>query len=295
MNRSAVFALTATSFIVCVALLAPLIVSASGLPAPEARDTAALSSEFGTPTGPGEAHLLGVDGLGRDVLSRAIYGTRVAMLVAIPAAILTILIGGTLGMLAGLRGGIVDTVISRLADVFLVIPFLVLAAGIASSCSIGGGCAGGALKPGIPLVVMVIVAAGWPIVTRVIRSEARTLRSADFVASARASGLSTARIVRSEILPNLSGLVAVFFAVLIPQAVLAEAALTFIGVGVPATTASWGQMIAAGADAFPDAWWLLAVPGLALLFTVTSFTLLAEVLRDNGLSRKVDLREVFTR
>lgn len=279
MKGSVRLALGMISLVFLAAIFAPLLVSVLGLPGPDVRDTGALSPAFGTPTGPGSDHLLGVDGLGRDVLSRSIYGARVAMVVAIPAAILTILIGTSLGLLAGFRGGAVGWTISRLAEAFLVIPFLLLAAGIASSCSVGGGCAGGALKPGIPLVILVIVAASWPVVTWIIRNQAATLRQADFIQAARAAGLSDPRILLTEVMPNLSGTIAVFFAILIPQAVLAEAALTFIGAGVSTSTPSWGAMISSGASAFPDAWWFLVVPGVALLLTVVSFTVLAEALR----------------
>jgi ABC-type dipeptide/oligopeptide/nickel transport system permease subunit len=266
-------------FVLLVAILAPLLVSVLGLPGPNVRDTSALSPFFGTPSGPSADHLLGVDGLGRDVLSRTIYGARVAMLVAVPTAILTILIGGSLGLLAGFRGGTLGWIISRLAEAFLIIPYLALAAGIASSCSVGQGCVGGALKPGVPLVVLVIVAASWPIVTWVVRNQAATLRRSDFVQAAQAAGVSTPRILVADVLPNLSGTVAVFFAILIPQAVMAEAALTFLGVGVETTTPSWGAMISAGAASFPDAWWYLLAPGVALLLTVVSFTVVADALR----------------
>jgi ABC-type dipeptide/oligopeptide/nickel transport system permease subunit len=275
-----------------VAVFAPLLVSAFGLPGPNIRDTSALSPDFGTPTGPAAGHPLGVDGLGRDVLSRTIYGARVAMLVAVPSALLTILIGGLLGLLAGFRGGTVGWIISRLAEAFLIIPFLVLTAGIASSCSVGQGCAGGALKPGIPLLILVIVAASWPIVAWAVRSRAATLRRADFVQVAQAAGISTWRILVDDVLPNLSGTLAVFFAILIPQAVMAEAALTFLGVGVETTTPSWGAMIAAGAASFPDAWWYLVAPGVALLITVVAFTVLADALREEGPATERRLRRV---
>jgi ABC-type dipeptide/oligopeptide/nickel transport system permease subunit len=289
-KRSVRLALGIICIVLLAAIFAPLLVSALGLPGPNIRDTSALSAAFGTPTGPGAGHPLGVDGLGRDVLSRTIYGARVAMLVAIPAALLTILLGTALGLLAGLRGGAVGWTISRLAEAFLIIPYLVLAAGIASSCSVGEGCAGGTLKPGIPLVVLVIVAASWPIVTWIVRNQSATLRRADFVQAAQAAGLSTPRVLVSEVLPNLSGPIAVFFAILIPQAVLAEAALTFMGIGVETTTPSWGAMISAGASSFPDAWWYLVAPGVALLVTVVSFAVLAEALRDEDPKAERGLR-----
>lgn len=279
MTVSVRVALGVICLILVLAVLAPFVTSALGLPGPNERDTAALSASFGTPSGPSSAHLLGVDGLGRDVLSRTIYGARVAMLVAVPAAVLTVLIGGVLGMVAGLRGGVAAAVISRTAEAFLIIPYLVLAAGIGSSCAIGDGCAGGAVKPGVPLVILVLVAASWPVVTWLVRSQVATLRESDFVEAARASGVSVPRIIRYEILPNLVGVFAVFFAVLIPQAVLIEAALTFIGVGVETSTPSWGAMIAAGSSSFPNGWWYLVAPGIALLATVVSFAVLADSLR----------------
>lgn len=292
MKRSVRLALGVICLVLVVAILAPLLVSALGLPGPNFRDTSALSPEFGTPTGPAAGHPLGVDGLGRDVLSRTIFGARVAMLVAVPTALLTILIGGSLGLLAGFRGGTPGWIISRLAEAFLIIPYLVLAAGIASSCSVGQGCAGGALKPGIPLVVLVIVAASWPIVTWTVRGQAATLRRADFVQAAQAAGVSTRRILVTDVLPNLSGTLAVFFAILIPQAVMAEAALTFLGVGVETTTPSWGAMIAAGASSFPDAWWYLVAPGVALLITVVCFTIVADALRGEDSTTERRLRRV---
>jgi ABC-type dipeptide/oligopeptide/nickel transport system permease subunit len=218
------------------------------------------------------------------------------MLVAVPTAILTILIGGSLGLLAGFRGGTIGWIISRLAEAFLIIPYLVLAAGIASSCSVAEGCVGGALKPGIPLVVLVIVAASWPIITWTVRGQAATLRRADFVQAAQAAGLSTRRILVTDVLPNLSGTLAVFLAIMIPQAVMAEAALTFLGVGVETTTPSWGSMIASGAASFPDAWWYLVAPGVALLITVVSFTVVADALRaDDSTTERRLRRVVFSR
>ena len=292
MKRSVRLALGMICLILAVAIFAPLLVSVLGLPGPNFRDTSALSPVFGTPAGPEAGHPLGVDGLGRDVLSRTIYGARVAMLVAVPAALLTILIGASLGLLAGFRGGTLGWIISRLAEAFLIIPYLVLAAGIASSCSVGQGCVGGALKPGIPLVVVVIVAASWPIVTWVVRSQVATLRRADFVQAAQAAGIPTRRILVADVLPNVSGTLAVFLAILIPQAVMAEAALTFLGVGVETTTPSWGAMISAGAASFPDAWWYLVAPGVALRITVVSFTVVADALRTEEPTTERRVRQV---
>ncbi|MDQ2622765.1 MAG: ABC transporter permease, partial [Actinomycetota bacterium] len=279
-------ALAGIAAIVLAGVFAPLIVSLTGAPGPGEIDSSSLSSAFGTPTGPSAAHWFGVDQLGRDVFSRTLYGTRVSVGVAVSAAALSLLVGVTFGMIAGFRGGLVDSVISRLIETFLVVPYLLLAAGIAASCSGEDGCFGGSLRPGIPLVVLVISMTSWPGVARLTRNQTIAIRESEYIASARVSGLGTTRILVSEILPNLSGSILVFVTVLIPQAILAEAALSFLGVGVPASTPSWGQLIVSAVPSFPDSWWAMFFPGMALLTTVFAITVIGDRLRDrSGLIR----------
>lgn len=275
-------ALVGLSAIILAGVCAPLIVSLTGAPAPGAIDSSSLSSAFGTPTGPSSSHWFGVDQLGRDIFSRTLYGTRVSLGVAVSATALSLLIGLAAGMTAGYRGGMVDTVISRLIETFLVIPYLLLAAGIAASCSGEDGCFGGALRPGIPLVILVISMTSWPGVARLIRNQTIAIRGSDYIASARVSGLGTARILVSEILPNLSGSILVFVTVLIPQAILAEAALSFLGVGVPASAPSWGQLIVSAIPSFPDSWWAMLFPGLVLITTVFAITVIGDRLRNRS-------------
>ncbi len=276
--------------ITLVGLFAPLIVSVTGMPSPSAIDTSSLSSRFGTPTGPSASHWFGVDGLGRDIFSRTVYGTRVSLGVALSSTVLSLLVGVSFGMIAGFRGGWVDSTISRLIETFLVVPYLLLAAGIAASCSGEGGCFGGALRPGIPLVILVISMTSWPVVARLTRNQTIAISESDFISSARVSGLGSARILATEILPNLSRSILVFVAVLIPQAILAEAALSFLGVGVPPPTPSWGQSIVRAVPSFPDSWWAMLFPGIALLATVFAITVIGDRIRDRsnltrGLSR----------
>lgn len=262
-----------------VAIFAPLFADLLGLPDPQARDSAALGA-FGTATGPSADHPLGVDDLGRDVLSRTIYGARVSLAVAITATLLAVLIGVVVGLAAGYRRGWLDAIVSRLVDVVLAIPYLLLALGLAASCSFGDGCFGGAVKPGIGVVIFVIAATSWTYIARIVRGETLSLRESEFVEAARAAGASDLRIVFREILPNLAAPVIVYASILVPQVILFEAALSFLGVGVQPPTPSWGQMLADATPIFNSAWWYMLAPGLALLATVLSFNLVGDALQD---------------
>ncbi len=263
-------AVSVLALVVLSAVFAPQIVGITGAPGPNAIDSSSLNAEYGTPYGPSAAHWFGVDPLGRDAFGRTVYGARTAIAVSLPATGLALVIGMFAGLLAGYRRGWLDTLLSRAIEVFLVIPYLLLAVGVATSCSGPEGCLAGALRPGMPLVIFVIVIASWPWVARLTRNQTMVIAGSDYIAQARVSGLSTFRVLTGEILPNLAGSIPTFVVILLPQAILAEAALSFLGVGVPATTPSWGRQIASGAASFPDAWWLMVFPGLGLLATVFS-------------------------
>lgn len=278
-DRVAMGALVVTVAIVVVALLAPLVVAVLGAPGPNVQDTGAVDS-FGTPLGPGADHLFGVDPLGRDVLARTVYGARVSLLVGFVGTAVAVVLGVTVGLLAGYYRGWVDTLLSRTVDVVLSFPVLLLGIGIASACSLGNGCFGGAITPGLRTVIFVIALVSWTSIARVVRGQVLSLREREFVLAARSLGASNRRIVFREILPNLAAPVIVYSSLLLPQTILFEAALSFLGIGVSPPTASWGAMIASAAENFDTQWWYMLFPGAALLVTVLAFNLLGDGVRD---------------
>jgi peptide/nickel transport system permease protein len=278
-DKVALGALTFIVLLVVVAIAAPLVVKLVGARPPNAQSTEFLDS-FGTPKGPGADNIFGSDPLGRDVFSRVLYGARVSLEVALIATFLSMLIGLVVGLLAGFYRGWVDTLLSRLIDVLLAFPILLLALGIASACSLGNGCLGGLLKPGLPVVIAVIAFVNWTYIGRIIRGQVLSLREKEFVQAARALGASNTRIMFREILPNLVAPLIVYATLVIPQNILLEAALSFLGVGVQPPDASWGAMIAEASTIFDSAWWYMVFPGAALLLTVLAFNLLGDGLQD---------------
>jgi peptide/nickel transport system permease protein len=275
-------ALTAAGFIVLLilaAILAPLLIKLVGTTGPTEQNPHALDS-FGTPTGPSADHPFGVDQLGRDVFARVLYGARVSLTVAIIATALSVTLGVMVGLLAGYFRGWVDTALSRLTDVVLAFPILLLAIGLASACSLGKGCAGGLIKPGLGVVIFVIVVVNWTYIARIIRGQVLSLREKEFVDAASSLGAPNRRIILREILPNLVAPIIVYSTLVIPQNILFEAALSFLGVGIQPPDASWGQMLADATSIFDTAWWYMTFPGLALLLTVLAFNLLGDGLYD---------------
>jgi ABC-type dipeptide/oligopeptide/nickel transport system permease subunit len=275
-------ALAALGFIVAEILAAALalwIVKAFAHP-PNAQYATELDPTFGTPTGPSRSFLFGVDTVGRDVFSRVLYGARVSLEVAIVATACSVVLGVVFGLLAGYYRGFTDTFISRLIDVTLAFPILLLALGIASSCSLGNGCARGLIKPGLTTVTVAIVVVNWTYIGRIIRGQVLSLREKEFVESARASGAGDLTILFRELLPNLLAPIVVYTTLVIPQNILLEAALSYLGVGINPPQASWGAMLAEATPIFATAWWFFVFPGLALLLTVLAFNLLGDGIRD---------------
>jgi peptide/nickel transport system permease protein len=278
-DRLAMAALVFLGLLVLIAIFAPLVVKLAGAPGPDTRDSGALDI-FGTPTGPSSAHLFGVDQIGRDVFSRTIYGARVSLIVAVTATALATIAGIITGLLAGYFRGWVDTLVSRSVDVLLAIPYLLLATGLAAACTLGGtGCLGGLIKPGLSVVIFVIAFTSWTYMARIIRGQTLSLREKEFVEAARSVGASHTRIIFQEILPNLVAPIIVYASILVPQVILYEAALSFLGVGV-VDQPSWGQMISDATPIFADAWWYMMFPGIALLLTVLAFNLVGDAMQD---------------
>jgi ABC-type dipeptide/oligopeptide/nickel transport system permease subunit len=277
-DRVAIASLGFILFLIIVALAAPLVVELLGLPGPYVQNSN-LTDSFGSPLGPSGAHPFGVDALGEDVMSRVIYGTRVSLEVGIFGTAIATVIGVVFGVIAGYYRGLVDTVLSRMVDVVLSIPLLLLGLGIGAACAVRG-CLGGTVQPGLGEILFLIALANWTYVYRIVRGLVLSLREREFVDASRALGASDARIMFREILPNLVAPIIVYSTLLIPLNILIEAALSFLGVGIRPPTASWGQMIAAATPIFNTAWWYMTFPGVALLLTVLAFNLLGDGLQD---------------
>jgi peptide/nickel transport system permease protein len=223
---------------------------------------------------PSPAHYLGTDTLGRDVLSRIIFGSRVSLKVGFVAVGLATLIGLFIGALAGYYGGWVDSALMRLVDLMLCFPafFLILAV-IAL------------LEPSIWNIMAVIGLTGWMGVARLVRAEFLSLREREFVTAARALGASDIRLILRHMLPNALAPVMVSATLGVAGAILTESALSFLGLGVQPPTPSWGNILTAGKDNIEIAWWLSVFPGLAILITVMSYNLLGE-----GIQEAIDPR-----
>jgi peptide/nickel transport system permease protein len=268
--------------LIIIAAAAPLVVKIIGVPGPNAQNPNLLGI-FGQATGPTAADPFGVDELGRDVLSRTIYGARISLEVGIIGTAIATVIGTVLGLLAGYYRGWVDTLISRLVDVFLAFPVIVLGLGIGDACGVYG-CVkvfGHTLiNPGLGTVIFIIALSSFTYIARIVRGQVLSLREKEFVEAARSFGASSNRILYREILPNLLAPIIVYSSLLIPLNILLEAALSFLGVGIRPPTPSWGQMISDATPIFNTAWWYMVFPGVALLLTVLAFNLVGDGLLD---------------
>jgi ABC-type dipeptide/oligopeptide/nickel transport system permease subunit len=277
-DRVALVSMAFILFIIVLAIAAPLLVKLLGLPGPTVQNPN-LTDAFGAPLGPSGAHPFGVDQLGRDVMTRVIYGTRVSLEVGIIGTAVATVIGVVIGVLAGFYRGWVDMLLSRVIDVVLSVPVLLLGLGIGAACAVRG-CLSGTIQPGLGVVIFLIALVNWTYVARIVRGLVLSMREREFVEASRALGASDTRIMFREILPNLVAPIIVYSSLLIPANILLEAALSYLGVGIRPPTASWGQMIADATPIFNTAWWYMTFPGIALLLTVLAFNLLGDGLQD---------------
>lgn len=236
---------------------------------------------FGLPSGPHSGFWFGVDQAGRDLMVRVIYGARTSLFIAFFATGMATVLGVIFGMLAGFYRGKVDTFISRTIDVVLSLPILLLALGLVAACGLSKeGCLGGLIQPGLLLVSYVIGLFSWPYIARIVRGQVLSLREKEFVEAARSMGSSNLRIMFREILPNVAAPIIVYTTLIIPNNILFEAALSFLGIGVPQETPSWGRELADAGTLFTVAWWMMLFPGLFLFFTTLAFNLVGDGLRD---------------
>jgi len=218
---------------------------------------------------PGAVHLLGTDNLGRDMLSRTMYGARVSLVVGVAAALLAGSIGVLLGLVAGYLGGWSDALLSRIADVQQAIPFLILA--IAVAVIVG---------PSLTNVVLVLAVTAWVNYFRVVRAEVLSVRESPLVEAARLLGASGLRIMLRHVLPNVSASIIVIASLMVANMIIFEASLSFLGLGVPPPTPTWGRMVFDGVEYVDTAWWLSLFPGMAIVLTVLAINLVGDWLRD---------------
>jgi len=282
-DKVAIGALVWLILLIFAAILVPLFVRFVAHNGPNDIKPA-LSNDYNIPTiGPSVQFWGGVDPLGRDVFVRTLYGARTSLQVALIATAISVVIGLALGLIGGYFGGKTDTFTSRLTDIVLSLPVFLLAIGISASCGVTPeGCLGGLLKPGVWLVTFIIALFGWTYIARIVRGQTLSLREREFVEAARATGFGRTHIMFREILPNLVAPLIVYTTLLIPVNILFEASLSYLGVGIPSTTASWGRMMADATEGrlYLFAWWMLLFPGLMLVFTTLAFNLVGDALRD---------------
>ncbi len=226
-------------------------------------------SATGAPAGPGRTFWLGADELGRDLFIRILYGARISLFVGVVTTAIGTVLGVSAGLLAGYFGGWTDMTLSRLVDAVLAFPYIVLALALAA-----------VLGPSLPVVIGVIAFFAWAGIARVVRGQTISLRERGYIEAARSLGAGPWRIMFGEIFPNLIGPVLVLATLSIPSAIIFEATLSFLGLGVQPPTASWGNILAGAQNYYTVAWWYLVFPALALLITTLAFNILGDGIRD---------------
>ena len=254
--------------IVALAVGAPLISMLVGHPPDMQYRDIGLTPD-GLPVPPNGTFWLGTDDLGRDLMVRIAYGARISLVVSVVSTAATVLLGTLVGIAAGYYGGVVDTILSWLIDLILSFPFLLLVIALVSLTG-----------PSLTLLVGVIALFGWSSVARVVRGQTLSLRQREFVEAALSLGASDLRIMALDILPNVLAPIIVYTSLLIPSFVVLESTLSFLGLGVPPPTPTWGGMLSDSVTYYRQAWWYVVFPGLALLTTTLAFNLFGDSIRD---------------
>ena len=264
-RRTALFGMIVVAVVVLAAVLAPVVSPFD----PLAQDIGQRLKEPGWHDMQGRVHLLGTDHLGRDILSRIIHGSRIALLVGLAAVAISGILGMAIGLVAGYFRGKVDDVLMRLADVQLAFPFILLAIAVI-----------GVLGPNLRNIIVVIGVSSWVVYARVVRGEVLSIREREFVQAAIALGSRDGRILVRHVLPNAFTPWLVVATLDMARVIVIESALSFLGLGVQPPTPTWGGMLADGRVYLSTAWWLATFPGLAILVTVLGINLFGDGLRD---------------
>ena len=269
-DRGAMISLGVIVVIILLAIFAPLFADLTGHPPNKQHRGVDALSKRGQAHEPSNKYWWGTDDQGRDILVRVMYGARISLVIGIGATLITMIVGVFIGLITGYFGGLLDTILARIIDTVLSIPYLLFAIGLVA-----------VLGHINTFVVMLVIAfAGWASVARIIRGQVISMREREFIEAARSLGASDWRIIFIDILPNVIAPAIVFSTLLLPVSIVSEAALSYLGVGVPPPTADWGQMISAGQDQLATAWWWLFFPGMALLLTTLAFNIFGDGVRD---------------
>ena len=264
-DRFALFATAVLVLFVLVAISAPLIAPHD----PYDSDLLRRLQPPGWLEGGEWSYPLGCDALGRDILSRIIYGARISIFVGVAVVLLAAIVGTLAGLAAGYFGGAVDVVISRVVDILLAFPYLIFAIGLM-----------GMMGPGLENIILALVYKEWTISCRVIRGETLVARAQEYVEAAQAVGASSAHIMLREILPNVLSALTVVATTRMATIIILEASLSFLGIGVQPPLASWGSMVADGREFLLEAWWVVTLPGIAILLLVLSINIASQSFRD---------------
>jgi peptide/nickel transport system permease protein len=259
--------ITILAVLILLALLAPAVA-----PADPTQQGNILATRFLAPFSVGSdgtTHLLGTDALGRDVFSRLVFGARISLIVGICAVAVSVVLGGSIGIVSAVVGGMTERVLMAITDAALAMPRIVLLLALVTLW-----------ERSLALVVLVLGLTGWMSISRLARAEVKGVMARPFVTAARATGIGRWRLIRRHLVPNALTPLIVAAALGVGNAIMLEAGLSFLGLGVPAPAPSWGSMIANGRDALVNAWWIATFPGLAIALTVVGCNLLGDGLRD---------------
>lgn len=264
-SKTGTLGLIIVLIIVCVAPLAGIIAPHD----PTQMDATKMLTPPAWLEGGSMEYILGTDNLGRDIFSRILYGTRISLLVGITSVIIAGAIGIALGLLSGYYGGLIDTIIMRIVDAFLAIPGILITLVILS-----------VVGPGLWTLIIVLGITNWVEYTRVVRGEVLSVKEREYVKAAKSIGVSDLKIMMKHLLPNVASSFIVISTLSVASTIIAEASLSFLGMGIQPPTVSWGVMLNIGKDYLAESWWVATFPGLAITFTTLGIIFLGDWLRD---------------